>query len=253
MERTTFMKPLWRGTARHGTAGRGKGVNDAQHTRDDRMKYAFTLKGETPILFHADSVERADELTAWRKDPDNAGKSTAGDDRSPAWTWQAYLYSDGNNIAIPQETIMAALRFSGAKIPKKGTTTYKRESQSLLLISSEFCSFEGPEGPVSMAAIHKVKELSFADQAKAVKRLGFSLYVKRASVSSSKHVRVRPRFEDWTVRGVIEILDPEITPETLKRMFEIAGSRAGICDWRPSSPRSPGPFGKFTAELKPAK
>jgi hypothetical protein len=35
-------------------------------------------------------------------------------------------------------------------------------------------------------------------------------------------------------------------------MFAIAGQYAGILDWRPSSPKSPGPYGKYSARLKRA-
>jgi len=69
---------------------------------------SFELKGITPLLMHRDDVEAADEVKAWRADPKNKNISVPGDDRSPAWTWQIYCYSDGVHLAYPQENIMVA-------------------------------------------------------------------------------------------------------------------------------------------------
>lgn len=219
------------------------------------MDFAFRLKGITSILFHADDVMAADELTAWRKDPANKSLSVAGDDRSPAWTWQTYLHSDGEHLAIPQECLMTAIRVASAKIPFKGQQTFKSLSQSGLLVMSDYCKFTTGGRQVAMADIVKLRNESFARQAEAVKKLGFKLNVKRAKPEGAKgkHVRVRAEFETWEVEGVIAVNEPAITDTILKQMFEIAGCKAGLLDWRPSAPKSPGPHGMFTAELSPIK
>ena len=217
------------------------------------MRLKFELTGETAILFHADDVIQGDSLKAWRENPDNAAQSVRGDDRSPAWTWMSYLYSDGSHLAIPGDNLMAALRWAGAKMILKKMETYKSLTQSGLLISSEFCTFRGPKGTISMAALDKIKSQSFAEQAASVKELGFSLYVKRAKIGTAKHVRVRARFDEWTLSGQIEILNSDISLDALRRIFDIAGDRAGLLDWRPSSKQSPGPFGRFTAKLTASK
>src|SRR3954447_9876381 len=101
-----------------------------QHMRRLTVEYQFTLTGQTPILFHADDVMATDELKAWQKDPKNKGISVAGDDRSPPWTWQYYLYTDRTNISDPAENVMACLRKSAARIPlPKGKGTFKELSQ----------------------------------------------------------------------------------------------------------------------------
>jgi len=46
------------------------------------MEYKFKLTGATPLLVHADDVEKADLLKAWRKNPENKNLSVPGDDRS---------------------------------------------------------------------------------------------------------------------------------------------------------------------------
>lgn len=214
------------------------------------MEYEFKLTGRMPILFHADDVEAADTLSVWRKSADNKAISVAGDDRSPAWTWQTYLYHDGEHLAIPQENIMACLGKAGAQIPAKGKATFKSASQSGLMIPDEFCEFRSGGRQIPMAPIAALSGLSFAEQAAAVKKMGFELKVKRATVGSSKHVRVRAMFRSWVVSGVIEVLDPIITASVLAEMFDIGGRKVGILDWRPSSPKKPGPYGTFKSEVK---
>jgi hypothetical protein len=51
------------------------------------------------------------------------------------------------------------------------------------------------------------------------------------------------------VDGSLVVTDETITFPLLEEMFDLAGDRSGLCDWRPSS-RASGPFGRFQAELK---
>lgn len=214
-------------------------------------KFEFELTGFMPLLMHADIIDAADELEAWRKAPGNKNISKAGDDRSPAWTWQCYVYHDGDTVVMPGENIMAALRTAGAQLILKKQKTFKEISQSGLLIDGEACQFRNNKKPVSFTKISELRNASFNEQAEAVEKFGFTLFKKRVKIGTSKHIRVRPKFDNWSVTGTILVLKPEITPEILDQMFQLAG-RAGIGDWRPSS-KSPGPYGQFTATIKEVK
>lgn len=216
------------------------------------MDYDFQLNGVMPLLMHADDVLAADDLGAWRKDPKNKSISVPGDDRSPPWTWQTYLYHDGEHLAMPQECLMAALRYGAAKITHKGQTTFKSMSQSGLLIGSDFGEFLCNDEPVSLAKVLAFRDEPFSRHMQGARDLGFDLSVKRAKVGTAKHVRVRPKFDNWSVRGTIAVNEPAITEGVLVQMFEIAGKLAGLCDWRPSA-KSPGPYGMFSAEVRAIK
>ena len=98
------------------------------------MKFAFTLTGLSPLLFHADDVEKNDALSEWRKDSHNKDVSKPGDDRSPPWTWQTYLYSDGDNLVLPQDNLSAALLSAGAGMILKGRKSMKEASQTAVLL-----------------------------------------------------------------------------------------------------------------------
>lgn len=217
------------------------------------MKIEFELTGLTAMIQHQDDVEASDRLDAWRKDSKNRGVSKAGDDRSPAWTWQTYLYHDGTHISVPSQNLMVCLRSAGAQMILKKQKTYKEISQSGMGIFAEYLDFRcGPDNrKVAIADVLALADETFSDQADAVRNLGFRLFVKRARIGSSKHVRVRPRFDQWTAKGVLVATKQELTFKVVSKLFELAGS-VGLSDWRPGC-KTPGPFGMFTSALKEIK
>lgn len=211
-------------------------------------EYGFTLKGKMPLLMHADDVDQSDKLAVWRKDPANKNRSQAGDDRSPVWTWRTYLYSDGEHICMPSDNIMVALRQAGSSMILKKQKTFKEISQSGLLITAEHCDFFTNGHQVLMAALTGHDDAAFTRQIEVAEANDFKLFCKRARVGTSKHIRVRPRFDDWEVRGRIQVLRPEITFDVLSQLFELAG-HVGLCDWRPGC-KTPGNFGMFSAVIQ---
>lgn len=216
------------------------------------MRVSFELTGEMPLLMHWDNIEGGDELKGWRQAPENKNVSVPGDDRSPAWSWHTYCYNDGEYVTIPQDNVMGSLMYGGTQVVLKKQKTFKELSQSGLLIESEHLDFYfGENKRLSVADLDAMRNDTFAVQAEKCKEMGFRLFVKRAKVGQSKHVRVRPRFDQWKIKGSLNVLAKEITFDILTVMFDYAG-RGGLCDWRPSSPKRPGPYGMFTAKLKKA-
>jgi len=211
------------------------------------MKVKFELVGSTPLLMKQCSVDESDRLEAWRKDPANKGQSKAGDDRTPAWTWQTCLYSDGSKVVMPADNLMACLRKAGAQMILKGKKTFKEASQSGILIPEEFMTFKCRGEEISMSEILALRDLTYQEQAERVQKLGFRLFCKRATIGQAKHIRVRPRFEVWSVEGTLNVMSADITKEVLKTMFDIAGT-VGLGDWRPGG-KTPGAYGMFTVRL----
>lgn len=216
--------------------------------------YECRLTGRMPVIHHADNVEWADDLSKWRKDPENKGTSKAGDDRSPAWTWIGYLYQDCDVVTVPSDNLMTCFLEGGALVPTgKGQKTFKAQSQSgMLVFEPHWPLLVGPGGEtVATAKIETLlKEADFAKHKEIVKSLGFELFVKRAKIGQAKHVRVRPIFGKWAAVGTIKVWDDQITTEVLSQIVDMAGRYRGLGDWRPGSPRKPGPFGTFDGEVK---
>lgn len=215
------------------------------------MNFKFRLVGVSPLLPHADDVDRADQLEEWRKAPENKNKSRAGDDRTPAWTWLTYTYTDGHVLTIPSDNLMVALRGAGANLILKKQKTFKALTQSGLVIKQEHMPLLVNGEVIRSEVVNNIANASdvFSDHAKGVQALGFRLFVKRAKIGQSKHIRVRARFDEWAINGEIETRTDDIAEEHVHKLFEIAGRDYGLCDWRPSAPKAPGPFGRFTCEI----
>ena len=215
-------------------------------------KYNVEMTGLTPLLMHHDNVAFSEKIKSWQKDPANKGNSVAGDDRSPAWTWIGYAYHDGRELGMPSDNLMTMLREGGAKVIKKGKETYKKYTQSgVMLDQQQFQLLIGGQ-PVP---VEPLKELignnEFPEHLDAAEGMGFELLVKRAVVGRAKHVRVRPMFREWRLVGSLTVLDEEqsgLSKEVLQQVFDISGALCGLGDWRPSSGAS-GTFGRFETKL----
>lgn len=218
------------------------------------MRVAFHLQGKTGFLFHADDVMASDRLSAWRSDPANKNLSVKGDDRSPPWTYQEYLYLDDQGLlCIPFENMMVCLRQAGAQVILNKQKTMKEITQSGLSIPDEFISFFAGGKRIDKANFDRMRDKVFSDQCAVVRKFspGSHLFVKRARIGTAKHVRVRLRVNDWEAKGVLDVLVPEITWDRLETLFVLAG-RIGMGDWRPGC-KTPGCFGQFTSTIRKVK
>jgi len=224
-------------------------------------EYDVQITGLTPLLVHADDIAWADEMERWKLENMKAGNqkeaSKAGDDRTPAHRWIGSLYhgkvDDKDILVMPTDNIMRAIMGGAVTVlipGGKNGKTFKAESQSgiipgsfgwPLLINGKAIAY------APIAELLKVKD--FAEHQKRVEKWGFSLFMKRAKIGQSKHVRVRPRFETWATRGRLKVTNDMITDEVLAAFLERAGADKGLGDWRPGSPKAPGPYGMFTAKV----
>ena len=213
----------------------------------EASKFQFTLYGLTPLLLHADSVSAAEEVREWRLSPENRA-APAGDDRYPPWTWQSYVYSDGQHLALPQMNILAGLRVAGAQVRLQGRKSLRQLSQSAIVPDSDYAQLfiDGKKIPISL--LEGFKHESFADQVRKARELGIELMAVRARVGQAKHVRVRPCIYKWQVQGTVTVYSRELTRDRMQQLFDLAGD-AGLGDWRPSC-RTPGPYGRFRAEVE---
>lgn len=57
--------------------------------------------------------------------------------------------------------------------------------------------------------------------------------------------RYRPYFRQWSATLPVEIDTSAIDTATLTAVFKATGRNVGLGDWRPSSPKNPGKYGRF--------
>jgi hypothetical protein len=203
---------------------------------------------------HNDNLAYNEKIKAWQKDPENRANSVAGDDRSPAWTWMGYIYHDGKTLGISSDNIMTMLREGGAKVIARGKETYKKQTQSGIMLDQQQFELFVAGNTISMNDLKPlIGEMDFNKHLETAELLDFELLVKRAKIGAAKHVRVRPMFRQWVAKGSLTVLDSELTgltEEIIRTILIQSGALCGLCDWRPSSPKAPGTFGRFAPTVK---
>jgi hypothetical protein len=212
--------------------------------------YKVKMVGATPLLMHRDNISFGEQVKLWQKNPGNKKMSVAGDDRSPAWAWIGYLYDDGECVTMDSDNLMAMLRDAGKKCPAAtGRGSIKSATQSGIVVNEIGWRIVGEKGEIPMEPINAMIENNdFMAHRALAEKLGFDLFVKRARVGTSKHVRVRPRFMKWACSGTITVLDETLTDGVLQNLFLVAGRFVGCGDWRPASISS-GRYGCFSATI----
>ena len=210
-------------------------------------KYRIEITGTQPLLMHADNIGWADEMDKWKAQKDNKKSSKAGDDRSPAWKWLGCLYHDGKHIMIPTENIMRCLMEAGAMVPVPGTArkTFKSQTQSGIMPTAIGWNLLLKGEPIPYEPLADLMdERDFGKHEEVAKKMGFELFLKRAKIGKSKHVRVRPCFQQWQAIGELLVTDEQITEAIFNDILDSAGRYKGIGDWRPGG-ATPGSYGMF--------
>lgn len=215
--------------------------------------YEVRIIGKTPLLMHADNIEWADFIQRWLGDPNNRKLSKPGDDRSPAFRWIGSLYHDGESVSLPADNLMRCLMEGGAMVTVGGgraRKTFKSQTQSGCMVAEAYWPITVKGKRIAVAPIEALKqERDFDKHQEAAAKLGFSLFLKRARIGQSKHIRVRPRFDSWEASGTLNVWDEQLTENVVRQVLEFAGQYKGLGDWRPGG-KTPGPHGMFAVEIK---
>ena len=222
---------------------------------DKKLKVTFV--GETDLLMSWDNIYWRENVSGWQKDPANRSKKVAGDDRCPAWGWMGRMYTENGLVCMPSDNLQKCLSEGGSKVgtgKTMGDRSYKKLVQSYMLVNESSWPVLINGAPIDALKLHETlsREGDFKVHEEVVRNSGFSLFLKAVRIGKAKHVRVRPRFANWSVSGTITVFDTEvITVDTCKTILEYAGI-CGLGDWRPSSPTAPGLFGRFSAKVENA-
>ena len=215
-------------------------------------RYQVTLTSKTPLLMHSDNIDFSEKVKAWHESAEGKKRKVPGDDRSPAWGWMGYLYTDGEKVCMQTDNIMRMMMEAGAMVIANKQKTFKAQTQSGCVAGEPFWRFTNAGREISLADLKPLMgELDFEKHTALATKLGFDLFVKRAKIGQAKHVRVRPRFTKWQASGTIIVTDSQITDKILSEIMTLAGQYKGLCDWRPGS-KTPGPFGMFDAVVEKA-
>lgn len=189
-----------------------------------KKRIMFRAQGTSPLLMNAIPDDLLEKLAKGISTPKSKGVDVDLDEIAQK---KIYL-DDGGVIGIPMQNLLAGMKYAGrsVKIGKKNVSTADTTSLfSLCKLEGLFIQLDnGQPG---------TKPTWVRDMRRGVHRQGAS----RVMVAL-----VRPRFDSWGFNASITYDDSVVDEKTLRQIVEIAGSKSGLCDFRPSCG---GPFGCF--------
>ena len=187
----------------------------------DAEMIRFRLTGERPLLMHssrlADPLDSiAISLNRLTKKRD---KTVADHEEIARVEWHGGLWLTDGQPCIPSEAIDASF-LAGARTRRKG----KQARAGFLVQEPALLQHSGPK------TLEELWE-------NADFRFRFPVRVNDARV-----MRTRPRFPRWHVDVRAEYLPGLLSRQDVIDIFEIAGFREGLGDWRPK-------FGRYSVKL----
>lgn len=174
--------------------------------------YNVTIQGITPLL-----MNRPSQLEISDKSKDVKRETKTPDEIS-----EAKLYTDAEGkIYFPSTWFRGALVEAG-KQKKMGGKGSSKATYSKIVGSS-------------------VSIEPFEILLKKPNWKTFSILAVNPT-THGRNILHRPQFDKWEVDMQVNFEEEQIEPSVMKELFDIAGKRVGIGDWRPAKK---GMFGKF--------
>lgn len=186
-------------------------------------KYAVSLKSLTPYMQHRmDDVS----LAAWEKCRGQImERPEVSQTDNVRAEYHCYRNADGK-CYIPADHFRISLINAGTYVKAKVGAL----SKSMKTIVAA-CFIVTPE------------EIILPDFDRIDKRSAFNKNIK------GRVVVIRPKWSSWEANFILEVHEPTITAETIRKIFDYAGSFCGIGSYRPTCF---GMFGRFEViDFKP--
>ena len=188
----------------------------------------FTITGIAPLLMHSDRFSNpiAPETIEHKKLTSKRSKSLEDHRDIARSEWMGGLYYDSDiGVYLPTASIRRSL-IEGARLHKLG----KHISRSVIFLEHKGFPliYKGPSDPAKLYETPK-----FVD-------------TRSVKVGTSKLMRNRPRFDEWSCSGQFSFNEAMLSLDELKMAYDAAGHFCGIGDYRPSKD---GMFGTYDVEL----
>ena len=182
---------------------------------------SFTMTGVSPLLMH--NGQLADPLNEYsQRLKEFSSKRTKTDADHEAMAKVEFfggLYTKDGVIGIPDKCIESML-IEGAKKNRLG-----KAFKAGVMCKNDF---------------HRLKFKGSNDPEKLYEDGGY-VYRELVKVTTSKIVRTRPMFSEWSLDVEVLFLSEVVTKKQVKEAFEIAGQLVGLGDYRPK-------FGRFNVK-----
>lgn len=179
------------------------------------IEIKVTIEGISPLLMHRFNDAAQMEAT------ESTRTSAVGDRGTPREQAESVLYTDERGVVgLPQPVIFSNI-IEGGKFFKAGkskVTTLKTSMiPSCVFLRGVFYTITPQDWEVDIRPV-------------------------RIPSTGGRILRYRPRLDKWRLSYQLELDESILAPKLLREIVDAAGSRIGLCDFRPACK---GPFGRF--------
>jgi len=187
------------------------------------VRLEVTCVGITPLLMNRMTEETLENIRTKAKKPKNASRPAAPRDEAAP---KVYLTKDGKPY-LPTENLLACLIAAGQFVRLDGKRQVSTAKSTAL---PAFLSLEDPHLPLFVVKTGESPDWEV------------DMRPGRNPNGGEAVCLVRPRFDQWgfRVNATVDLL--EIGMQSVRELFEIAGKRIGLGDFRP---QRKGMFGRF--------
>lgn len=180
------------------------------------VRVEVTLVGKTPIMFNRLTMEQLEGIRDHTRAPTKAAKPSKEVEAK-----QKLYFSKDDKPCLPVENLLACLIDAGRFVKYEGKKQLSTRTDTML---PAFIILEDPYYEIESEA-------------------GWTVDFRAGKNDAGKVVAlVRPRFDDWKLAISIQIDTAEIDPSKIRELFEVAGKRIGLCEFRPARK---GIYGQF--------
>lgn len=200
--------------------GNGKAARGSSDT-GATLRREVTIVGVTPLLMNRLSEEDLLKIRDKVKRPKNAPRPT------PREECESKVHSHDGKPVMPVQNLMAALVEGGKYVRLDGK---RQVSTSKSTILPAFLRFEDGWFPIFTPDTHKTAD--------------WEVDVRGGRNPNGGEVvcLCRPRFDAWSITAKVQIHTDQLSEQSIRELFDIAGSYIGLGDFRP---QRKGIFGQF--------
>jgi len=190
-----------------------------ERVRSSLLNVEVTLASITPLIMNKPGEGLLEQLRTKEKGSKTAPRAIPREEAEP----KVHLGPDGKP-ALPSEMLYSCLIAAGQHVRLDGRRQISSAKSTML---PAFLTLEDASLPIKPAK--------------------WEVDMRRGKNPNGGEMVciVRPRFDEWSFSVGIVIDTKEIAEETIRRLFEIAGRRIGLGDFRPACK---GVFGQFRIE-----
>jgi hypothetical protein len=186
-----------------------------------------SCRGLTPLLMNRMSESTLEGLRTKQKAPKAANVGTT---RTPREDAEPKVYSHGGKPILPGENLMACLIAGGCFVRLDAKRQVSTGKSTLL--------------PGLMTLLDMMLPLYEPDSRKQARWEADVRQGKNPNGGEAVCI-CRPRFDAWAFECRIDIDDKEIGENAIRHLWDLAGRRVGLGDFRPARK---GIFGQFVVE-----